>query len=107
MRVINHPILGDLLGSRKVTILVDGKEIIAFEGEPIAAALAAAGIRVHRYTAQRSDPRGVFCGIGQCTDCAMKVNGVPNIRTCITPVVEGMVVETQQGAGNEGTLCKK
>jgi len=79
----------------------DGKEITALAGEPIAAALAAAGIRVHRYTAERSEPRGIFCAIGQCTDCVMTVNGVPNVRTCITPVVAGMVVETQHGAGQE------
>jgi predicted molibdopterin-dependent oxidoreductase YjgC len=95
MRIIHHPILGDSPEARKVIIRVDGNEIIATEGEPIAATLAAAGIRVHRYTAKRADPRGVFCGIGQCTDCMMKVNGVPNVRTCITPVVEGMIVETQ------------
>ena len=29
----------------------------------------------------------------------MTVNGVPNIRTCITPVEDGMTVETQDGLG--------
>jgi len=98
-RVLNHPILGPLPPVRRVKIRVDGREITALEGEPIAAAVAAAGIRVHRYTAARSEPRGIFCAIGQCTDCVMTVNGVPNVRTCITPVVEGMVVETQHSAG--------
>jgi len=99
MRVVNHPILGDLSPARMVKIHVDGKEICAREGEPIAAAIAAAGITIHRYTAKRDEPRGVFCGIGQCTDCVMVVNGVPNVRTCITSVAEGMTVETQHGAG--------
>jgi len=99
MRVVHHPILGDLPKSRKAKIQVDGKEIPAVAGEPIAAAMAAAGIRVHRYTADRKEPRGIFCAIGQCTDCVMTVNAVPNVRTCITPVVNGMVVETQHGSG--------
>ncbi len=99
MRVTHHPILGDLPDSNEVKIRVDGKEITAVAGEPVAAALAAAGIRVHRYTAERSEPRGIFCAIGQCTDCVMTVNGTPNVRTCITPVVAGMVVETQHGTG--------
>ncbi len=99
MRVTHHPILGDLPDSNEVKIQVDGKEITAVAGEPVAAALAAAGIRVHRYTVERSEPRGIFCAIGQCTDCVMTVNGVPNVRTCITPVVAGMVVETQHGTG--------
>ena len=99
MRVDHHPILEDLPKLRETKIQVDGREIPAVIGEPIAAALAAAGIRVHRYTAQRSEPRGIFCAIGQCTDCVMTVNGTPNVRTCITPVVDGMVVETQHGSG--------
>lgn len=101
MRVIHHPILGDLSGSQEVKIKVDGRQIPALAGEPIASALAASGIRVHRYTAGRCEPRGIFCAIGQCTDCVMRVNGIPNVRTCITPVVDGMVVETQRGSGRE------
>ena len=99
MRVVHHPILGEMACSSKVTIRVDGKEVSALAGEPIAAALAAAGIRVHRYTEGRTEPRGIFCAIGQCTDCVMTVNGIPNVRTCVTPVFDGMVVETQHGSG--------
>ncbi|MEE8195406.1 MAG: (2Fe-2S)-binding protein [Candidatus Bipolaricaulota bacterium] len=102
MRVIHHPILGDLPEVRQVKIWVDGREIAAHKGEPIAAAIAAAGIKIHRYTTKREEPRGVFCAIGQCTDCVMIVNGVPNVRTCITPVTEGITVETQHGAGRGG-----
>jgi NADH dehydrogenase/NADH:ubiquinone oxidoreductase subunit G len=29
----------------------------------------------------------------------MTVNGDPNVRTCVTPVEAGMVVETQDGLG--------
>ena len=69
-----------------------------YEGEPIAAALRVAGVMAHRYTAKRHEPRGVFCAIGRCTDCVMVVDGKPNVRICITPLKEGMVVETQYGA---------
>jgi aerobic-type carbon monoxide dehydrogenase small subunit (CoxS/CutS family) len=53
---------------------------------------------VHRYTAKRHEPRGIFCAIGRCTDCVMVVDGVPNVRTCMTPLTEGMRVQTQYGA---------
>jgi predicted molibdopterin-dependent oxidoreductase YjgC len=99
MRIISHPILGDLEEVPTVTITVDGKPIQARKGEVIAAALMANGIKVHHYTANRHEPRGVYCGIGQCTDCIMIVNGKPNVRTCITPVEDGMVVQTQTGFG--------
>ena len=32
-------------------------------------------------------------------NCVMTVDGDPNIRTCIAPVKDGMVVETQDGLG--------
>lgn len=100
MRIIEHPILGD--GKPEtVTITIDGKEYKAIEGEVIAAVMLANGLMIHRYTTKKEKPRGVYCGIGQCTDCVMTVNGVPNVRTCITPVEEGMVVETQKGFGKK------
>ncbi|MGE5485519.1 MAG: (2Fe-2S)-binding protein [Ignavibacteriales bacterium] len=99
MRVVNHPILGEQREARLVEITVDGKKVTAREGETISAALCAAGIRVNRYTRKHGTPRGLFCAIGQCTDCVMVVNGVPNVRTCVTPVSDGMTVETQHGGG--------
>ena len=66
-------------------------------GEPIAMALKAAGVQIHRYTSKNHKPRGVFCAIGRCTDCVMIVNGKPNVRTCITPLEAGMKVQTQYG----------
>lgn len=98
-----HVVLGDMKPGQKIEIKVDGKIIKANLGEPIIAALLAAGIKINRYTVKRKEPRGLFCGIGQCTDCAMIVNGRPNVRTCITPVREGMVIKTQRGSG-QGSL---
>lgn len=99
VRVDHHVILGEKEDEKLVTIMVDGKEMQAKEGEMILAALIANGKIINRYTAKRNEPRGLFCGIGQCTDCAMIVNGKPNVRTCVTPVKEGMVIETQHGLG--------
>lgn len=95
MRVLRHPILGDDKRTSDCKITVDGKEIMVVEGEMIAAALLANGIKIHRYTNKYHKPRGVYCCIGQCTDCVMVVNGKPNVKTCVTPVEDGMVIETQ------------
>jgi predicted molibdopterin-dependent oxidoreductase YjgC len=84
---------------RRVTILVDGQEVVAHDGESIAAALFAAGRRGTRMTVRGAMPRGYFCGMGVCNDCLMTVDGLPNIRTCATPVRDGMRVETQRGLG--------
>lgn len=97
MRVTAHPILGSAPAKRIVEINVDGQTIRACEGEPIAVALIAAGKDVFRYTRKLHEPRGVFCAIGRCTDCMMVVDGIPNVRTCVTPVRAGMKVQTQYG----------
>ena len=66
---------------------------------PIAAALINAGITSFRYTQRNHEKRGIFCAIGRCTDCMMIVDGIPNTRTCVTPVRDGMQVQTQYGLG--------
>lgn len=98
MRIVKHPVLGDDSRGEDCSITVDGKVIPAVAGEPIAAALLAAGIKKFRETPKGS-PRGIFCGIGRCTDCIMTVDNQPNVRTCVTPVQNGMVIETQKGLG--------
>lgn len=96
-RIAEHPILGAPEKGRLVTFTYDGRPMQGYEGEPIAMALKAAGVMVHRYTTKRHEPRGIFCAIGRCTDCVMVVDGKPNVRTCMTPLREGMTVQTQDG----------
>lgn len=81
---------------KSITLQVDGRAVIAFEGETIAAVLLAEGQRVFRRTAS-SQPRGLFCGMGICYDCLVTVNGAAKMRACVTSVAEGMVVDTQPG----------
>ncbi len=100
-RIENHPILGEPEKGQLVSFTFDGRELEGYEGEPIAMALKAAGVMVHRYTSKKHEPRGIFCAIGRCTDCVMIVNGVPNTRTCITPLEAGMTVQTQYGVSAE------
>jgi predicted molibdopterin-dependent oxidoreductase YjgC len=102
LRITDHPILDDLGERREVTLFFQGKEIRAYEGETVAAALYAAGIKVFRYTPEYMEPRGVFCNRGRCTDCIMRVDGKPNVRTCVTLVRDGMKVEPLKGLGRWG-----
>ena len=95
MSIKKHPILGEATEAEEVTVILDGVPIRVEKGQMIAAALLDKGIRINRYTRKNHAPRGIFCGIGQCTDCVMVVNGQRNVRTCITPVEDGMVIETQ------------
>lgn len=100
-RIIEHPILGEFKKGREVEFTFDGKSMTGYEGEPIATALRAAGVMVHRHTKKHNEPRGVFCAIGRCTDCVMVVDGIPNVRTCVTPLVANMDVKTQYGVSDK------
>lgn len=98
-RVLEHPILGSMDEREAVTIYLNGQPVPAVAGETILAALTAHGVQECRTTHKRHQARWFYCGIGRCTDCIMQVNGVPNVRTCVTPVEDGMRIETQEGLG--------
>lgn len=98
-----HPIV-DYPSRTPVTFSFDGRTLTGLAGQPIAAALLDNGISVFRHTHKTGQPRSLFCGIGQCNDCVVVVNGKPNVRSCTTPLEEGMVIETQHGLGKVGVL---
>jgi predicted molibdopterin-dependent oxidoreductase YjgC len=72
-------------------ILVDGQQIAAHQGESLAAALLAAGIRQLRASPRKGAPRGAFCFMGVCQECVVQVNGA-TVQACLVPVTDGMVV---------------
>ena len=96
MRILDHPIL-DFSKGRKVSFWFEDRELEGYEGEPIAAALHAAGVRVLSESPVRHRPRGFFCAIGNCSSCLMTVDGRPNVRVCVEALHEGMRVERQRG----------
>jgi len=79
---------------KPVTISVDGKPIEAYQGETVAAAMLAAGIRTFHKSHKHHQPRSLYCGMGICYECLVTINGVHAQRACITPVEEGMQIET-------------
>ncbi len=99
IRIAVHPILGQDTRRATVRLVFDGQPLQALAGETVATLLQAHGIVVSRSMPDSGSPRGLFCGVGRCPDCMMTVDGDLNVRTCITPVRDGMVVETQPGLG--------
>jgi predicted molibdopterin-dependent oxidoreductase YjgC len=98
-RITVHPILGSDPRREEIRVAFDERPLAALEGETIAAMLRANGIVVYRTLPDSGSPRGVFCGVGRCPDCMMTVDGELNVRACMTPVRDGMVIETQHGLG--------
>ncbi|SKC39492.1 (2Fe-2S)-binding protein [Maledivibacter halophilus] len=95
MRIENHPVL-TFDRQKEINFIFDGKKLKGYEGETIAAALHANGIKVLKHDDR---PRGLFCAIGNCSSCLMEVNGEPNVRVCVEELKEGMIVKTQDGKG--------
>lgn len=98
MRIDEHPILKFERG-KKLKFTLDGKEMEGYQGETVAAALHAAGVKVLGQSLFKHRPRGFYCAIGNCSSCLMVVNGKSNVKTCVTMLEEGMIVEIQKGKG--------
>jgi predicted molibdopterin-dependent oxidoreductase YjgC len=88
---------GRLRRGKPLEIRLNGELLRAYEGETVAAALVGAGVLQLRKSPVRHGHRGVYCGMGICFECLIDVDGRPNVRSCMTPVVDGMHVETGRG----------
>ena len=88
--------LGDTGRDRHFSILVDGEPVQACAGETIAGALLAAGRRTIRRTDKRDEPRGLYCVMGVCWECAVLIGG-RTVRACVTPAAPDLSVETLRG----------
>jgi len=89
-------------GRRPVGFTFEGRRVTACEGDTVAAALLAHGVRVFGRSAKLHRPRGYRCGNGGCSCCAMRVDGLPGVRTCVTPVRDGMTVEREHAWPSAG-----
>lgn len=106
LRIERHPILKFERG-QPLRFYFEGKKLEGYGGETIGAALYSTGLKEFTQSFRLKRPRGIFCAIGQCSSCMMRVNGIPNVRTCITPLEEGMKVERQSGKGEVPTNTEK
>ena len=72
-----------------------GKPVEARAGDTVASALYRSGQRIFTRSFKYHRPRGLLCLSGKCPNCLMNVDGVPNVRACITPARAGMQVRHQ------------
>ena len=93
-RILDHPVLGKLENQTPVTFTFDGKTYEGFEGDTIASALLANGIRKLRVHEETGSPRAIYCNIGHCFECRVTVNETETARACMTTIQENMVVDS-------------
>ena len=70
----------------------DDSEIRCRAGETIATALLCAGQLDLRRSPRAGGARGVYCMMGVCQECPIRVDGVVR-QACLTPAEDGMRVE--------------
>ncbi len=90
-----------------VTIIFKGKPLACRAGTSVGVALWENGIRHISHSHKYGKPRGLTCARGHCTSCLMRVDGEPNVRTCTTPVREGMTVDIQDAGAFYGPPMQK
>ncbi len=73
----------------------NGNSVTAKPGDTVASALYRSGVRTFTYSYQHGRPRGLLCLSGSCPNCMVNIDGVPNVRSCITPARNGLSVLAQ------------
>jgi sarcosine oxidase subunit alpha len=67
------------------------------DGDSVATALYRAGVLTLSRSVKHHRRRGLACGTGDCPSCLLSVDGVPGVRSCVTPAREGMRVRREGG----------
>ncbi|WP_369944767.1 (2Fe-2S)-binding protein [Xanthomonas medicagonis] len=71
---------------------VNGHPLEVLPGSSVAAAVAQ--VAVHFRRSRSGQPRAPLCGMGVCSECRVRIDGVGQLRACVTPAREGMQVWT-------------
>ena len=94
-RIEAHPILS-VTPRRSISFYWRGHALTAQEGETIASALFANGVRVFGHHPKDGSPQGIFCANGQCAQCLVLADGAP-VKSCMETVRPGMRAEPAEG----------
>jgi NADPH-dependent 2,4-dienoyl-CoA reductase/sulfur reductase-like enzyme/Fe-S-cluster-containing hydrogenase component 2 len=94
-RIAEHPIL-PIEPRETVAFYWQGQKLTAREGETIASALFANGVRIFGHHPKDGAPQGIFCANGQCAQCLVLADGKP-VKSCMELVRPGVRVEPVEG----------
>ena len=89
-----------ITSSKTVRLTIDGKEIVASQGDTVVAAMLVAGFVYTGITPAKEKRRAPYCMMGICFDCIVEINGIHNKKACQILVQEGMRVNIQEKEGS-------
>lgn len=85
-----------------IQLFVNDVQLPAFKGESLGVALAAAGYLQLRRSPSRGEARGMFCLMGVCQECVVKVEG-KSMPACMVLAQDGMLISTDTLNRQSGT----
>ncbi|WP_433223278.1 2Fe-2S iron-sulfur cluster-binding protein [Microtetraspora malaysiensis] len=97
LRIIDHPAV-PYERTRRVAFTFEGRTLHGYEGEPVATALHAAGVRVLSRSFKYHRPRGIglTCGAPSCPSCQLTIDGQYGVPGCATPLRGGESVRRER-----------
>jgi len=75
----------------------EGRPVEVHDGDTVASALFRAGVRTFTRSLKYHRRRGLLCVSGDCPNCLVEVDGVPGVRACTRPAVDGLRVRRPGG----------
>jgi len=85
---------------RPLAFTYSGRAFSGFEGDSVASALYAGGVRIFSRSIKYHRPRGLYSLDGECSNCLVEIDGQPNLRAETTPLKQGMAVKPQNVLGS-------
>ena len=84
----------------ELSLTYRGRRYKGIKGDSIATALYANGVRIFSRSLKYHRPRGLYSLDGECSNCLMEVDEIPNVRSEVMRLREGMIVKPQNVAGS-------
>ena len=84
----------------KLPLTYRGKRFQGVAGDTVATALFANGVRIFSRSLKYHRPRGLYSLDGECSNCLVEIDGIPNVRSETTLLKSGMAVKPQNVVGS-------
>ncbi len=81
------------MSAADIRLTVDGRDVVVADGASVVAALVTAA-RLCTRRSLTGEARFALCGIGQCHECRVTIDGVAHRLACQVRCQDGMRVDT-------------